>query len=241
MNSSLSIVMPVYNEAGVIEKVVVGFCKEVLKEFDKKEFILVNDCSTDKTLEILKRIKSKYPYIKILNNQKNLGHGSSLMKAYREAKFDYIFHCDSDNQFKAEDFWKLWRQMEEGDLDLVMGHRLKRNDPFYRVLMSKLLIFFDFLLFGIFYRDANGPFKLYKRDSLNKILRAMPKNVFVPSILMVLAAHAFKMKIKEVPVSHLPRLTGKSFIRSWKILVFCWKAGKEIFAFRSKLQILLAS
>lgn len=232
----LSIVMPTYNEQDIIEKVVRNFCDTVLSRFKKKEFILVDDCSTDATLLILERLQREYPYIQVLANSSNQGHGPSLMRAYHEVKGEYVFHCDSDNQFMAEDFWLIWRKIKESKLELVMGYRKQRNDPMYRTFMSNALRLFNFVVFGVSCRDINAPFKLYTRSCLKKVLFIVPRNAFIPSILMVLAAHAYGMRINEVAIRHLPRLTGKSFIRNWRAFIFCWRAGKELIQFKRQLR-----
>jgi len=228
--------MPVYNEEDVVGEVVSNFCDKVLNKFKKKEFILIDDCSTDATVSLLKQLKRKYPYIKILMNRSNRGHGPSLLRAYREAKGDYIFYCDSDNQFMAEDFWPIWRELRKNSPELVMGYRKERNDPSYRIVISNALRLFNLILFGVSYRDVNAPFKLYTKASLERILSAMPKSAFVPTILMILCAHEYGMRISEIEVRHRSRLTGKSFNRNWRIIISCWKAGKEIIKFKNKLQ-----
>lgn len=232
---SLSIVMPVYNEGDIIEKVVRNFCDRVLSRFKKKEFVLVDDHSTDSTGAILKKLRHEYPYIRILTNSFNQGHGPSLVRAYREAKGDYVFHCDSDNQFIAEDFWLIWKKLKESKSELVMGYRRERNDPLYRTIMSNVLRIFNFILFGVLYHDINAPFKLYKKSSLKRILPIVPQDAFVPTILMVISAYICNVRISEVAVRHLPRLTGKSFIGNWRIIAFCWKAGREIIQFKRRL------
>lgn len=232
----LSIVMPVYNEEDVIEKVVCNFCDKVLNRFKKKEFILVNDCSADATLSILKRLQREYPYIRIFTNSRNRGYGISLLRAYRAAKGDYIFHSDSDNQFIAEDFWPIWEKLRKGNLDLVMGYRKKRKDPLHRILISNILRLFNFVLLGVLFHDINAPFKLYVKPSLMRVLSNVSQDTSIPTILMVLSAHTYNMHIDEVPVRHFPRLTGKSFYKSWKIIVFCWEAGKEIIQFKKRLR-----
>lgn len=233
---SISIVMPVYNEEDVIEKVVRNFCDAVLSRFKNKEFILVNDCSTDATLSVLECLRHEYPYIRTLTNLSNQGHGPSLMRAYHEAKGEYVFHCDSDNQFIAEDFWPIWRKLKENKLELVMGYRKQRKDPMYRKSMAYALRVFNIIFFGVSCRDTNAPFKLYTRASLKRVLSIVPRDAFVPTILMVLAAHAYSMRIGEVSIRHLPRLTGKSFIRNWRAIVFCWKSAKELIQFKKRLR-----
>ena len=102
--TSLSIVMPVYNEQEAITKVIEDY-SSVLEKIEEREFVVVNDKSTDNTLAILESLQKEHPYLRIITQPKNSGHGASLLRAYREAKGEYIFYCDSDNQFVAEDFW----------------------------------------------------------------------------------------------------------------------------------------
>jgi len=232
---SLSIVMPVYNEQDVIGKVVEDFCK-VLEKFSKPEFVVVNDCSTDNTPEILKSLEKKYPYLRIITNEANSGHGPSLVRAYKESTGEYIFHCDSDNQFYAEDFWLVWNKMRESGDDAVIGRRHKRQDARHRLFITKMLRVLLAVLVGGDIRDANSPFKLHKRGALEKIMGLVPKNAFVPSILMAIAARKLKMKVEYVNVRHLPRLTGSTFIKSWKIIKICLRSAKEILAFRTALK-----
>lgn len=229
---SLSIVMPVYNEEAIIEKVVRDFSEIVLKKFEYPEFIIINDCSTDTTLAILENLQKEYHFIKVKTNEKNLGHGPSLKKAYEEARGEYIFHCDSDNQFLAEDFWLLWEKLKKHNLGLVMGLRKKRYDPLHRRIISKILRLFILMFFRISCHDINAPFKLYSRKTLNRILPLLPRHALVPTILMVLAAYKHNIPLAEVDVSHRFRATGKTFIRSWNILIFGSKVLREIIRFK---------
>ncbi len=138
---SLSVVMPVHNEQSVINKVVHDYCK-ILDTFTQPEFIIIDDHSTDATPQILHEIKKDYPYIRLFTNTNNMGHGPSLVRGYKESSGEYVFHCDRDNQFLAEDFWLLWEKMQKDNLDAAIGCRRQRNDPGHRILISKLLKLF---------------------------------------------------------------------------------------------------
>lgn len=229
---SLSIVMPAYNEEGVIEKVVRSVCIQILEKFENPEFVIVNDCSTDATLSILKKLENEYPYMKILTNTRNQGHGPSLMRACTAAIGEYVFYLDSDDQMPVKDFWLLWEKMQREQLDVVTGVRKKRKDPGYRLLISKILQLFNKMLFGVNIRDINCPFKLYRKSALQRILKIVPSDTLIPSILILLSAHQLGLKVGEVEVIHFPRRTGKSFIRDWKILNLCWKSLVELFRFK---------
>ncbi len=235
-NKFLSIVMPVYNEGEIIEKVVRDFCGQVLDRFEKKEFVIVNDCSKDNTLRILENLNKEIPYLKILTNEINSGHGKSLRRAYENSQGELVFHCDSDNQFIAEDFWLLYEEMFKNNRDLVIGYRKKRNDPVSRLLVTRFLRLICLLFFGEKIIDSNSPFRLYKREALGKILPIVPKDSFIPSIMLVVVAKNKGFNVFEVPVRHLPRTTGTSFIKSWKSLKIFSKCVKELFSFRKELK-----
>lgn len=231
---SLSVVMPVFNEQDVIAKVVADYAG-ILKRFDKPEFVIVNDCSTDGTLSILGSLRNNYPYLRIITPPENRGHGPSLARAYRESTGDYIFHCDSDNQFMAEEFWLLWEKSRQENLDIVIGYRGRRQDPLARLLLTRLVRLFLWMFFGAAPIDSNSPFRLLTRAGLDRILPLLPENPLVPSILMTVAAYRLRMKIEWVKVTHLPRLTGKSFLRSWKIFKLCSTAVREVLSFKRRL------
>ena len=232
---SLSAVMPAYNEGAVIELVIENICCQVLAKFKDREFIIVNDCSTDNTLAILEKMKEKYGFIKIINNERNLGHGPSVMKGYAVAQGDFVFSLDSDNQIPIEQFWLLWEKMEKENLDIVNGIRKKRKDPYFRLLISKILQVFNRIIFGVKIRDINCPFKLYKKEVLKQILNILPENTHIPSILTLLATKPLQIKVGEVAVAHLPRVTGKSFLRHWKILKLGWQSLIELIRFKINL------
>mgnify|MGYP001598415732 CR=1 FL=1 len=224
--TSLSVVMPAYNEEGVIEEVVRSFCKEVLERFDAPEFIVVNDASTDATPRILAKLA--YPYLKVITHGKNRGHGPSLMDGLHAASGAYVFCADSDRQIQPQEFWLLWEAMQKQHGDVVTGFRKKRKDSVHRFFISKVLRIVTFLLFAVSLRDINCPFKLYRRDALHTILNMVPRNALLPSVCMMVSAHELKLRVLEVPVTHYPRKTGKSFARYWKIIALCWQATKEL-------------
>lgn len=87
----ISFVMSVYNGEETVEKSI----RKLYKSYDNFELIVVNDCSNDKTLDILKRLKDKYDF-KIIDNKENLGKTKSINKGYEYCKGDIIFVLDSD-------------------------------------------------------------------------------------------------------------------------------------------------
>jgi len=224
----LSIVMPVSNEEKVVEKVVRDYCR-ILGRSVRPEFIIVDDNSSDSTPSILCRLKAEYPYIKIISHPANLGHGPSVVDGFLEARGEYIFQCDSDNQNQAEDFWVLWGLLEPDRLDVAVGFREKRKDPLYRLVLSKMLQASVILIFGSVFRDINSPFRLFRREAAKNILKVIPRRTSIPSILMLLAARELKMRIGEAPVRHLPRTTGATSMRGGRLFLMCREALGELY------------
>lgn len=231
-NHSISIVMPVYNEEGIIEKSIKDYHEEVLSQFNDWEFIIVNDCSKDDTLKILKEIQKDIP-ITIINNEKNLGHGPSLIKAYKAASKDYIFHTDSDYQFNPKEFWELYKHIN--DYDFILGYRKTRNDPTHRILLSQIVKALMFLFMYINIKDINSPFRLMKKELVKDALNIIPEDFLIPSIALSIFAKKRGHSYKEVGVTHSKRESGKSSIIRLKLLKFCVDAFNQLVKLRGKL------
>ncbi|HLG18258.1 MAG TPA: glycosyltransferase family 2 protein [Bdellovibrionota bacterium] len=221
----LSLVMPCYNEEACVEEVVSSWITEIQKRLRDFEMVVVNDGSKDRTAEILHRMESRFGELRVLT-QENRGHGPALLNGYRSARGEWIFHTDSDNQFVPEDFWKLWGVRDRSPY--VMGIRMHRDDPWHRLLLSRTLRWIGFILTGIRVHDINIPFKLIRRDLLGKILLAIPGDTFAPSILLAIGAHRLGVKITEIGVRHLPRKTGQTVLKPWKLAKSCARAFRQL-------------
>lgn len=232
-NPSISIVMPAYNEEGIIEKSVRDYYDEIVKKFDDAEFIVVDDWSTDNTPIILKNLKKELPKLIIVKTPTNSGHGRALRLGLQTASKEYIFHTDSDYQHDPKDFWKLYPYIETSDM--VLGYRKKREDPFIRKIVSFVLRNLNPLLFGVKLRDANCPFRIYRKETLDKILPWISETAFAPSIYICIVALHFGINIKEVPVMHYPRKTGKISIKGFKLFKSCLRCIREMVGLRKKL------
>ncbi len=226
--------MPVYNESEIIETVVRDYL-HVLDSFNEGEFVIVNDASKDTTFSLLQKCAAQDSRLKVLDNEKNMGHGPTLMRAYHAATKEYVFHVDSDNQFVAEDFWLLWKKMESENLDVVIGRRHNRKDPFARLLITFCLKNFLFLAFGVRLIDPNSPFRLFKKSALEHLLIYVPKTQMLPSICLSVAAYKKGYKVGWVNVTHLARMSGHSFIRHFKIFRLVFAATSELLVFKELL------
>ncbi|MFC1620702.1 glycosyltransferase family 2 protein [Candidatus Omnitrophota bacterium] len=230
---SVSIVMPCYNEEGIIEKTVRAFYDEIDSVISDSEFIVIDDCSIDNTYNILEKLKSNLPKLKILKTPINSGHGKAMWMGYEQARKEWVFQVDSDGQFEARDFRNLYALKNK--YDFILGFRTVRHDPTYRLLLAKIIRAANFVLFGTWIRDANCPFRLIKKEILDEILQAVDKETLTPNIMISILAKKKKINMIEVPVTHYKRKTGVVSIANWNLIKFALKGLGQLISFRKKL------
>ncbi len=206
MNKELAVVIPVYNEEEAIKKVIDDWKKILpIKFFD---LIIVNDGSTDNTKSILLDCKKKIKNLVVINKI-NEGHGKAVCDGYDFAikkKYKYIFQTDSDNQFFASDFKKLWNKKNNLSYDIILGDRFKRNDPFIRVFLSKVVLRLLLkIFFGKYVIDPNIPYRLIKTHFMSEFIKLKPQKFIAPNIIMTLHAK----KVIFVRVKHSKRSYGE--------------------------------
>ena len=222
----LSVVMPVYNEQDIIEVVVNSVYSNIISKISESEFIIVDDCSKDNTLSILNKLAKKYNKIKVIHLPKNMGHPGAIRVGYNKAKYDWTFHIDSDNQFDPKEYWRL--DKFKGAYDFVLGYRKHRHDPMHRLVLTRLLRLVNFLFFGINLKDIDCPFRIMNTNAVRQIMPLIPKDSFAPSIIIFVLANKLGYRIKEVEVSHFPRVTGKVSLMGWKLIKFSLKGLKNL-------------
>jgi glycosyltransferase involved in cell wall biosynthesis len=223
----LSVVMPVYNEAGCIERVVRSVETHILGRLESSELVVVDDASTDATASILDRLAGADGRLRVLHQHVNSGHGAAIRRGFEEARGDFVFQMDSDDQFLCEDFWKLWEV--RADSDVVMGVRRVRHDPVHRLAITRILRLVDRALFGVVLEDANVPFKLMRRCRLEEWLALVPADAVAPSIMLAVVAARRGHRVREVPVTHLARATGTGSLVPVRLIKICLCCVRQLF------------
>jgi dolichol-phosphate mannosyltransferase len=232
--TALSIVMPVYNEAGVIEEIVLGIEREVLPLVGgRAELIVIDDRSTDATPAILDRLAADRAWLRVDRASRNAGHGPSVVRGLEHATGAWIFQLDSDGQFVLAEFSDLWRCRRQADL--VMGVRVERRDPAHRRLLSRVIRVVVSLLAGRRLGDPNVPFRLFRREVWIDLRPFLPQGALAPSILLATGAVLRGWRVVDVPVTHLPRLRGVSSLRAWRLVRFSLRGLGQLLAFRYRL------
>jgi glycosyltransferase involved in cell wall biosynthesis len=227
--SKLSIVVPVYNEINTIQEILrqVSDVKIPLE----KEIILVDDCSTDGTRDVLEKINNqekgaldlirpKGPQsIKVVFHEQNTGKGGALRTGFGYVTGDITIVQDADLEYDPRDYSRLIEPILNGKADVVYGSRfLGRSRPkgilFSSFVANRILTFISNILTGLSLTDMETCYKVMKTSVLKEIELTSDRFGIEPEITAKLAKK--RVKIIELPISYLGRdhSTGKKI--NWK-------------------------
>jgi len=206
----VSILMPVCNEADVIEEVVEEWVNNVIKHLPVgSEFLFDEAASTDGTREILNKLQKKYSYIGVEFRDEKDGFANATKRLYARAKCPWIFFTDSDGQYIAEDFWKIARFIND-DFDLIRGAKIGRKDPLIRRIASGIFNKIIQFLFNVSYLDCNSAFFLIRKNVLSDILNSLISMPTLVNTELLLRLELENYNIKQVYVLHRERKFGVS-------------------------------
>lgn len=211
----ISVVMPAYNEQDNIENTIRG-CFEALKGMNS-EVVVTDDGSKDNTLQILHRLVKEYPKLVIVKHDKNMGYGAGLKDAIEASRGEVVVSIDSDGQFDISELSRFLELLNNSaGLNVICGHRAKKQDTLFKVISDRGLNFIIRLLFGLRLKDVNCAFKLYRAQILRSI-SIESKGFQAPTEIMI-KLKALGYDIKELCISHLPRKKGKSALKPIKTI-----------------------
>ena len=185
---SISFVFPMFNEAENIGSTIARASALARELTDDYEIIVVDDASTDKSVETVKSIAEKDSHIKIICLKANTKMGGAIKEGLKNAVKEVIIYTDSDFPAKEEDIRKALGMLR--DVDIVTSYSLVIKDrKLIRIIMSKTYNFLVQLFFGLNIRDINGALKIYKR----KVLEVIKPKSNSPFIHPEIFAEAVKM------------------------------------------------
>lgn len=210
MYKGISIILPALNEENNIGLAIREII-DYLSGYDiDYEIIVVNDGSKDSTGLIADEIAKTNSKIKIINHEVNGGYGKSLKDGFDKGKFSLVFFTDSDRQFDIKSLSIMLPLMQTGVVDLLIGYRLKRKDPFIRRFLSWGFNTLAGFLFDLNVKDIDCAFKIFKKEIFSKI-EIESKNFLINTEILAKARY-FGYNILEVGVEHFPRTAGQSTI-----------------------------
>ena len=219
---TLSLVIPVYNEAEAISDVIKSWAT-CLDELGMVYTIhAYNDGSTDPTLKILNELAQELDSLDI-HTSKNQGHGPTLLMGYNHSLSEtWIFQTDSDGELSPAYFSDLWSRREE--YDFLIGRRSDRSQPLSRKLISLVSRGVIHLFYGKGVWDVNSPFRLMRTSVMSPIIANIPANTFAPNLIISGMVNLKKIKHFETLIPHQLRQTGEVSIKRFKLLLVSLKS-----------------
>lgn len=174
MQTTLSIVIPAYNEEGSIEETVESITQALTREHIPFEIVVVNDHSTDATATILANLIQRIPQLRTVMNEQLPGFGRTVVTGINAAHGAYIAIMMADLSDDPEDLIRFYRAALETGVDCVFGSRFIKGGethdyPKFKLVLNRIVNTTVRVLFHIRYNDCTNAFKLYKRETLDGV------------------------------------------------------------------------
>ena len=202
-NSSISIIVPVLNEEGSLDKFYNETTKS-LNEYSNWEIIFIDDGSDDESYNIMRKLADEDNRVSIIQFFKNFGKADALSEGFKKGNGDIIITIDADLQDDPAEIPRLVEKIQEG-WDVVSGWKKDRKDPISKRLPSKLFNMVTRFLTGIKIHDFNCGLKAYRRKVVKSIDIYGGLHRYIPAI-----AGQKGFSITEIAVNHRPREFGET-------------------------------
>jgi len=198
------------------------------------EIIAVDDGSKDRTGEIADRLAAAHPdVVRVVHHPLNRGYGGALRSGFEASRYELLAFTDGDRQFRIADIGRLTARLGQPDRpDVVVGYRIKRADPFIRVLYARTYKLANRVCFGLRVTDVDCACKLFRREALQGI-RVESSGAFFSAELLNRIRQAGR-SIAEVGVPHYPRTAGSPTGAKPSVI---WRAVKDFWSLRLRLWV----
>lgn len=215
MPQCLALVMPAYNE----QETILASVERVLEQPFVAELIIVNDASTDRTLELIETLSD--PRVRVLSHPVNQGKGAALRTGIAAATADYVGIQDADLEYDPADLARLLQPLLDGKADVVFGSRFLSGDAhrvlyFWHSVGNRLLTLASNMTSNLNLTDMETCYKVFKRELIQSIRIEENRFGFEPEITVKVARSG--ARVYEVGISY----AGRSYEEGKKI---GWKDG----------------
>lgn len=216
MGRSLSLVIPMFNEEENIEHAL-ATAADALAGWDH-EMVVVDDASTDRSAEIVRRMAAHDPRIRMLSHDRNRRLGASLRTGFAAARGDLVLYMDADLPFDPHEIPRAVRAMDVTRADMIAGYRIDRTmEGVRRAIYSYAYNGLIGALFGWPHRDVNFSFKLMRREVLEAIdLRS--EGSLIDAELVVKAKN-LGFTIQQLGLDYFPRTRGESHLAGARVIL----------------------
>lgn len=200
----ISVVVPMYNEVDNVQPLLEEI-RTALTPWAEFEMVIVDDYSTDATLNKLLELKQSMPELRVIQHQRNLGQSAAVVNGVYAARFKLVATLDGDGQNNPADIIHLYTAFKTNQNALIAGHRQKRNDSVIRLLSSRVANLARKNLLKDSCADSGCGLKMFPRDNFLRLPHFKHLHRFLPALFIRQGAIVI-----NVPVSHRARLRGQS-------------------------------
>ena len=203
----LSIAIPTYNEESNIHQMIEECIEFLGDQPNFLELVIVNDRSSDKSLEVAKQLSAKYESVKLIDNPENIGCHPSQLVGWNSSDADVLYMLPSDRQIPPNSIPELIMNLKNNDI--VWTNRVPRNDPYFRRIVSFFYNFISKKLFNLIPNDVDSAVMIRNKSfkKINKYLDS--KSAFI-QVQMGFIASVMNFNQVQVNISHRPRMAGSA-------------------------------
>ena len=218
----LSVVVPAYNEARTIRVILEKLVHTPLMAPFSKEIIVVDDCSSDNTAEVLEQFIADFPghTVRYYRHEVNKGKGAALHTGFNHAAGDYIIVQDADLEYDPHEFNILLKPVADGYADVVYGSRFMGGRPhrilfFWHTIGNKFLTFLSNMFTNLNLTDMETCYKLFRADILKSLPLKEKRFGFEPEVT-ARVSRVKGIRIYEVGISYYGRTYQEGKKINWK-------------------------